>query len=194
MKTRLSPLNIVTIIAVAMLVVASASLYTQNTILNEQIQMTAKNNTQLQFVLDNYVNIFGKTVFDDNDGNYQSINTLETKAFIASSVDEFTPVDIVQVGKQYSATATVSRPSGVADYPPLVGYALHVQIKKQGEEDRIAGAWYENTVRVNETIDSGLYWSPQSAGNYTLEVFTWSYLAGGATKAEPVRINFEVVE
>ena len=188
MKTRLF------IIILTISVGVSIFFYAQNILLNEQIQLTTKNNTELQSSLDNYTNIFGKTVFDDNDGDYRSINTLETKAFIASAVTEFVPVDVIKVGKAYSATVTVSRPGGIADYPPLTGYVLHTGIRKQNEDNRIAGSWYQDNIRVNETINSGLYWSPQNAGNYTLEVFTWAHLAQGPTKAEAVRINFEVVE
>lgn len=181
-------------IIVTISIIATTILYAQNLNLNEEIQTVNENNKRLQSSIDNYTSIFGKTVFDDNDGDYQSINTLETKAFIASAVTEFVPVDVIKVGEPYSATVTVSRPGGIADYPPLTGYVLHTQIRKQNEDNSIAGSWYQDTIRVNETINSGLYWSPQSAGNYTLEVFTWTHLAQGPTKAEAVRINFEVVE
>jgi hypothetical protein len=184
MKTRLL------IIVLAISVSIGIFFYAQNILLNEQIQMTIKNNNQLQSALKNYTDTFGNISFEQD--IRKSPWTLETKTFVASAVQELIPIDAVKVGEQYSVTATVTRPTGIADYPPLLGYVMYVQVH-DSDDKWVVGSWHNDVIMVNQTKFVGTYWSPETAGNYTVEVFAWQSFTG-TPHAEATRINVEVVE
>jgi len=134
---------------------------------------------------------FAQKVDDITQNIQKSPWKIETKSFVASSLDELTPTNIVKVDEQYSITATITRPSGIADYPPLLYYVMYIQVLDQNG-DRVTGSWHQDTIRVNQTASAGTYWSPTNIGNYTVEVFVWASF-GGTPLAEPTKINVDVV-
>ena len=179
------------IIVLAISIGGGMFLYTQNNLLNEQMQLTTKNNTQLQHALNNYTQTFGVATFESELKRCDCWR-LETKAFVASAVQELIPIDAVKVGERYSVTASVTRPDSVADYPPLLGYVMYVQVLDP--DDRwVAGSWHDDVIIVNQTKFVGTYWSPETVGNYTVEVFAWQSFTG-TSHAEATRTNVEVVD
>lgn len=176
--------------SIAVLLTIMGIILAQNIALNEQIQSTDESNQKLQHILNNYTDTFGDVSFS------QDIPTsswkLETSAFVASSLDELTPVNIIKANEQYSVTATVTRPSGIADYPPLLGYVMYVQVLDQND-NRIAGSWHQDEIQVNQDISAGTYWMPTNVGTYTIEVFAWQSFAG-TPHAEPLQIDVTVVD
>ena len=178
-------------ISMAILITSIGLILAQNIVLNEQIQSINANSQKLQHVLNNYTDTFGDVSFDQNDVSTSNWK-LEAKAFIATSLDELTPITDVKINERYSVTGIAARPSGISDYPPLLGYVMYVQVLNSNDE-KIAGSWYQGEIRVNQEIAAGTYWVPTDVGTYTIEVFVWQSFTG-TPHAEPARININVTD
>lgn len=187
MKTRFL---IIIGILITIFSISTGFVLNENVNLTRQIQETNSDNQKLESILRNYTDTFGNVSFDQDIP--KSAWKIESKVFVTSALDELTPVSMVKVAESYSITATITRPSGIADYPPLLGYVMYIEVQDQNE-NRIVGSWHQDTIRVNQTTSGGTYWSPKNIGNYTIEVFVWSSF-GGTPLAELTTINVDVKE
>lgn len=124
------------LIPIAILVTITGILLIQNVNLAQKLQTANEDKQILEETVDNYTDVFGKVQFEEKENHYPGINILRTKGFIAAALEELEPVvdeagGVLEVGKPYSATATVSRPVGVADYPPCVLCPVYSNCKQQ---------------------------------------------------------------
>lgn len=117
---------------------------------------------------------------------------LKSETFVAIPSHELNPIDAVNVDGRYSATAILTKPHGMSDQHPSLGYVMYVQVLDPNG-DTIAGSWHHGTIQTNQTISAGTYWSPKDVGKHTLEVFVWQSFTG-TPHADVSRHTVEVTE
>lgn len=156
--------------------VVTISLSIHITVMQENMRILHEANDKLHSNLNNYVTFFGNVTNADIS---QNVFKLKIKTYVAPFGDELNPTKVVKMGHAYSVTAEVNY-SNESFSQPLIHYVLLISIKDQNNKT-IATSWSYKHMLPNESSSyGGIYWTPNSSGNYTIESFAWASLTGTA--------------
>ncbi len=157
--------------------------------MQENTRMLHETNDKLNSVLNNYTTIFGNIT---NTGISQNVFKLKVKTYVAPFEDEIHTTKVVKVNHTYSVTAEVNH-ADKSFSQSLIRYVLLISIKDQNNKTIVTSWSYKQMLPNESTSYSGIYWTPNSGGNYTIESFAWASLTGTAL-AEPSRSGIHVIE
>ena len=161
----------------------------QITAVQENTRMLHETNDKLRSILNNYTTIFSNITNSDVS---QGVFKLKVKTYVAPFEDELNPTKVVIVGHNYSVTAEVNRSNNLSSQQ-VIHYVLLISIKDQTNKV-IATSWSYKEMLPNESSSyGGIYWTPTSSGNYTIESFAWASLTGNAL-AESSQESIHVIE
>lgn len=179
-------LSFLVLLGISVAIITSLSI--QIITMHENTRILHESNDKLRATLNNYTELFGNI---ENSDKYPNVFKLTVNTYVAPFEDEFNPTETVKMGHTYSVTAKVDRSN--KSLQQLIHYVLLISIKDQNNKTIVTSWSYKQMLPNEFSSYSGIYWTPNSSGNYTIESFAWASLTGTAL-AEPSQNGIHVTE